>query len=646
MTEYLFVYSISPVQSFISQARKTQDFYAGSKLLSVLVDHILKKMSELVIDKYHANLELIFPCKQVDLIETTDIDERKSGIATTPNRFLVILKNIDHKDLLELGNSLEHEVQQILLSWGTKILDKHSITPPDLFKEQLTDYFQAYWSALDLSSGSYKDNYKIIESDLGAVKNIRTFSQRIQSHHKKCTICAQQIGIFYSETDGKILKNKKIIEKAIPIKNDKRVILASNELLCALCFLKRDSEEFLGKRNFPSTAEIALQTTFKEINEVNTKKLEQYQSLFGSDSEGRNNFEDQFYFKETLTGIHLQRYNISTKLETIIKAHKELKKRGKDSKNSNNSELDKIKFRKYYALIRFDGDDMGKILSGEYLVGKQKSSKLKNFHQNLSSFLSKFAEKVNNEFLFLHNTLVYAGGDDVLAFCPIDELIPSLQNLHELFKNEVDKKFKDNKQDYEIQKNLTASCGVCIAHYRTPLTTVLNWSSKMEKEHAKKIKDKNAFAIATLKHSGGIRFFRFKFEYLDEPNIRYSLEAIEKIVSLLQNGELSTTFIRDFEINYRSIEDPELIKPLLRRGIKRSINKDRIELSLPSDGDKKKLLKAKIHKIVEETLDSLLLLYKNSPANNDEKTDSNEKFSSMDNFVSLLDFLIFYSKEV
>lgn len=637
MTDYLFVYSISPVQSFISQARKTQDLYAGSKLLSVLVDHILKKMSDLVIDKYHANFELIFPYKQLDLIKTTSIADKKSGIATTPNRFLVILRNIDHKDVLELGNSLEHEVQQILLSWGTNILDKHSITPPDLFKDQLTDYFQAYWSALDLSSGSYQDNYKIIESDLGAVKNIRTFSQRIQSHHKKCTICAQQVGIFYSETDEKILENKKIIEKAIPIKNDKRVILASNELLCALCFLKRDSEEFLGKRNFPSTAEIALQTTFKEINDVDSKKLEHYQSLFGSDSKGRKNFEDQFYFKETLTDIHLQRYNIATKLETIIEAHKQLKKRSKDS---NNSELDEIKFRKYYALIRFDGDDMGKILSGEDLVGNQKSSKLKTFHQDLSSFLSEFAEKVSNEFLFLHNTLVYAGGDDVLAFCPIDELIPSLQNLHELFKNEVDKKFKDNKQDYEIQKTLTASCGVCIAHYRTPLTTVLNWSSKMEKEHAKKVKDKNAFAIATLKHSGGTRFFRFKFEYLDDPNFRYSLEAIEKIVSLLQNGELSTTFIRDFETNYRSIEDSELIKPLLRRGIKRSINKDRIELSLPSDGDKKKLLKDKTHKIVEETLDSLLFLYKNSPTNDDEK------FSSMDNFVSLLDFLIFYSKEV
>lgn len=45
--EHLFLFTISPVQSFIAQARKTQDLYAGSLLLSELIDfaiHELKKL--------------------------------------------------------------------------------------------------------------------------------------------------------------------------------------------------------------------------------------------------------------------------------------------------------------------------------------------------------------------------------------------------------------------------------------------------------------------------------------------------------------------------------------------------------------------------------------------------------------------------
>ena len=35
--QYLFLFNIGPVQSFISQARKTQDLYAGSRILGELI---------------------------------------------------------------------------------------------------------------------------------------------------------------------------------------------------------------------------------------------------------------------------------------------------------------------------------------------------------------------------------------------------------------------------------------------------------------------------------------------------------------------------------------------------------------------------------------------------------------------------------
>ena len=49
MKKHLFLFTISPVQAFIAQARKAQDLYAGSRLLSDLVrfsiDTFFKKTS-------------------------------------------------------------------------------------------------------------------------------------------------------------------------------------------------------------------------------------------------------------------------------------------------------------------------------------------------------------------------------------------------------------------------------------------------------------------------------------------------------------------------------------------------------------------------------------------------------------------------
>lgn len=60
MKNYLFLFTISPVQSFISQARKVQDLAAGSKLLSDLISEAIKYTTEIekVAAKDYVNGEL------------------------------------------------------------------------------------------------------------------------------------------------------------------------------------------------------------------------------------------------------------------------------------------------------------------------------------------------------------------------------------------------------------------------------------------------------------------------------------------------------------------------------------------------------------------------------------------------------------
>ncbi|NPA53826.1 MAG: hypothetical protein GXO21_04085 [Aquificae bacterium] len=45
--EYLFIFTITPVQSFIAQARKTRDLHAGSRILSELIKKANRKSTKI-----------------------------------------------------------------------------------------------------------------------------------------------------------------------------------------------------------------------------------------------------------------------------------------------------------------------------------------------------------------------------------------------------------------------------------------------------------------------------------------------------------------------------------------------------------------------------------------------------------------------
>jgi CRISPR-associated protein Cmr2 len=56
-TQYLFLFTIGPVQSFIAQARKTHDLFAGSQIISELTG----KSMEAVLQQGNGN-SIVFPC--------------------------------------------------------------------------------------------------------------------------------------------------------------------------------------------------------------------------------------------------------------------------------------------------------------------------------------------------------------------------------------------------------------------------------------------------------------------------------------------------------------------------------------------------------------------------------------------------------
>lgn len=111
----------------------------------------------------------------------------------------------------------------------------------------------------------------------------------------------------------------------------------------------------------------------------------------------------------------------------------------------------------YYAILHADGDKMGALI-------ETKSSAEE--HQRFSSVLSSFASGVEGIVKRHHGFKIYSGGDDVLAFLPVNTAIHCARELAANFAEKL--------------PEASLSVGVAIVHYREPLSISLGYARTVE----------------------------------------------------------------------------------------------------------------------------------------------------------------------
>lgn len=145
---------------------------------------------------------------------------------------------------------------------------------------------------------------------------------------------------------------------------------------------------------------------------------------------------------------------------------------------------------KYYAVITADGDKMGAKIKEE---ATDNPAKIKDLSQKLFTFFT--AENdiytiTNREF---GGELIYAGGDDILAFLPVKfkdkTLLDYIKVLDERFKKYVG-------------VDVSLSFGVNIAYYKYPLRNAINSAFDLLHEAKSNEKIKNRVSLKITKHSG------------------------------------------------------------------------------------------------------------------------------------------------
>lgn len=564
MSNSLLMFTIGPVQSFIAQARKTRDLYAGSFLLSYLIKNVVKKAKEL-------GVEIIFP---------------SDNYFTAPNRLAGIIKNKTDKEKDLIGNILESYVKGQFIDVANKVMIQLNIKPPQAFYDQIENFLEVFWVFCDFNE-DYNNAYNQATIVLSNMKRLRPFEQQKQDGYRKCTLNPEHNALFAIEKTF-MLSSDALILKSDEIKN---AFNDKSEALSAVSFVKRFLHKAIAKNqgynhNFPSISDIV----------VNKKFLE-----FNKDSDFNNAYKTLFKDEREF----LDYYNGNIKFENSEeKSYADVIK----------TKLKGAKITPYYAIIKFDGDSMGRKYSEPPI---KDMSLIKQYHQYLSEQMCQFAVKVREYINSNPGTgvVVYAGGEDFLGFIHIDSLLEVIKKLRKDF-GEI-----DLSQYCKEGVKLTFSAGIAIAHYKAPLSTVIKAADEME-HYAKDIdENKDALAIAVLKHSGEIIKSRLKFG-TEAKNI----DTLAKAIQSIRNADISRSYIYKLvDVLNRLIDDTGLdcenldamieceILRLLKRNAMRVLNE----------------------KELTECANSIKSVYNISRAKN-----------GINEFIDILQIIVFLSREV
>ncbi|MEO0151716.1 MAG: type III-B CRISPR-associated protein Cas10/Cmr2 [candidate division WOR-3 bacterium] len=654
------LFTIGPVQEFISTARKASDLWAGSYILSYLT----YKAIEVILEELGPD-NVIYPnllrnplvdrwiygkVKDTEIVEKFKdkewfkkfIDNAYSEefltIANFPNRFLAIVPFDKAK---EIADRCKNKIEEEFDSWTEKLgeigaLQDSRITDKikNAIKSHLKNYFQIYYVYLPWFISNYKDvqtildEYKNLVGENEVYKAIKIINEF--PYYKPADgegKPASNVGSAYSllfELTERFLASRKMYKNFGDIEEQtkekchlcgnydvldinwgslEKGIVKENEKLCGVCFIKRVFPKILAnileieEVKFPSTSEMA--TVMFKVR-LDEKSAEEFIDKFKKfrekakdipliksvpalkylhknkkeDEESLYTIDGQWFFESSYREDYLiKEYGIDK--NDLAKAENEISKILEFLKKLSKPPT-------YYAILLMDGDKIGEWLNGEkmpevekLLHPKTKNALLKysegedkkrlqellclkhpisaSIHQNFSRRLTEFAlSKVRKIVEDEHyGKLIYAGGDDLLAFLPTEKVLDCAYELQKTFKE-------------TISDSASMSAGIVIVHHKYPLRLALDKLRDAEKK-AKNIYNRNSFYITYISRSGEERSFGGNWKMK---------KFFGNLICLFRNEKISKGFGYEFLEVIEKLNNLELIKLELKRILKRKFSKN------------------------------------------------------------------------
>jgi len=560
--KHLLLFSIGPVQSFISQARKTHDLYAGSLLLSDLIKSAIN---------FVGKDNLIFP----------------SFGEGMPNRFLSWVPE-EVTDCQNFGEKVQEIVKNEWKKIAKDCTKDLNIIPPG-FNEQINLHLEVFW-VIGKYSGNYAETVFGLEKELAAIKNLRPFQQfNWQNEYgitgergRKCNLDGQRNVQFYRRAAGKQFNEEYAplysTPKGVSIEqNLSAATLAPGEGLSAVSFIKR-RYKYKQTSNFYSTAEIALMEVLKILDRKNPDVRTGINLI--------REVNPQLYYEENVKEGILEKYLLES--EVANDAAQSLRGFSNEIRHAANSAG--LTMSKYYAVLTFDGDNMGKWLAGENL---KDITQLQEFQDLFARCLGEFAKEARELLNNGKGQTVYAGGDDFLGFVNINHLLPTMRDLRKLFRDKVDTPLQHLKSS-----EISFSAGISVVHYKEPLTIALQEAQKAQ-ALAKNIDGKNAFALSVIKGSGESHYAVFPFG-----DNEINVTTVKLLADALLHEDFSNSFIKNLRSEFERLsdfkDDPKTFISVFECELRRFLNRAANKRIRREDGlEKSKVLAEFLSKLIE-----------------------------------------------
>ncbi len=520
MKAYLVAISIGPVQDFIAAARRTRDFWFGSKLLSEISFAAAQAIVE-----HRQGGRMIFPPESLF---------RNSGKHEDTNVANIIIAEVTAENEAGIRHVIrraEMSAELRLKRFAQNTLKSNALKDYiqiDLWNEQIEDIIEFY-AAWTLFQGDYKKSRKALMSVLSGRKNLRDFKQS-QYDLSHC--------IYKSSLDG--ARETVLLNHACQTMRRKSpglfkaMRLKDGEELDAVGVIKR----LAGGQNktYPSVSRLAvdswLRGLWRKDNDAVRNALKSIAADWHHISEKRLSTVEYpqyklfplegtlfFEFRHPVIIEELLQGN-PDKMHALSKQIRQLIRNSDDGTGPVSSEP-----HPYFAVLQADGDRMGKAISSLDNIEQNQ-----NFSKDLNAFAYAATEIVKNYF----GCTVYAGGDDVLAFLPLDTCLECAEKLHDDFAERL-------KNYAPADSGPTLSVGIAVCHFLEPLEDILIAAREAEKDA--KSPDRDGLAIHLHVHSGSVLKIRDRWSGM--PANQRFIDRMKTWIKFMLNGDISTKALYD-----------------------------------------------------------------------------------------------------
>lgn len=515
MAHNYFHFTLGPVQGFVSQARRTRDFWAGSFLLSWLSGVAMAEIQR-------QGGEITFPIPADDYLDwirggqTKGEPPRQGGI---PNRFKAFNATVPKEFDGELVASTIRAAWLALAEhvWQQDHLGDHaSPQTREIWQRQHGHFWEISWAlTADEQASALLDQRK----------NWRTHYPQPEGG-VKCMVMDGWQELSGAERPGLEEKNG----KATLLKNfwqelrsngeqGMQTDLAENEHLCALAYVKRrfvrhfssfgkeppvvlpSGLQLKGWKLQPGIPSVSYMAAVHWLDKlVSTADASELQSILAAalavnpsrdEWESRIHCLTQAWQNSADNGVCRKLLSLDGNLffehaqanakayGYDVKAVDRLQKTIRDFKQ-NHAEFDEP-LSPFYAVLLMDGDSLGVHMSD------------KANQEPISTALNAFTSAVSAIVEGHNGFLIYAGGDDVLAILPLEDAMRCAAAVRASY-------LLCFKPYPAIKTSISAA--IQYAHVKTPLGKILGDAHGLLDDVAKKGAGRDALAVRVWKPGG------------------------------------------------------------------------------------------------------------------------------------------------